>query len=101
MLEGSSKRFFKPPLIKLGLEETTRSSFSSCVAATTVARGDTSALVTIENKPWDNWPSIGIIEEANGIVTDFKGNPRNLENCGNMVAVANKRDLDRIVELLN
>ncbi len=101
LLEGSSKKFFKPPITYLGQAETTRCSFSSCVASAAVARGQASALVTVENKPWDNWPSIGIIEGAGGIVTDWQGNPRRLDDCGNMVAEGNKVDHARIIELLN
>ena len=101
MLEGSSKNFFRPPVSYVGEAETTRPSLSSCIAATTVARGDASALVTVDNKPWDNWPSILLIEEAGGIVTDYQGNPWSPENCGNIVAAANKADHERILRLLN
>ena len=101
MLEGSSKKFFKPPLSTLGLEITTRCSFSSCIAATTVAMGKASALVTVENKPWDNWPSACLIKEAGGIVTDWQGNPFDPANCGNMIAAANPGDHAVILEILN
>lgn len=101
LLEGGSKKFYKPPITYIGEAETTRSSLSSFVAATTVARGKASALVTIENKPWDNWPSILFIKEAGGIVSDFNGNPWIPENCGNIVAAANSTDHARIINLLN
>lgn len=101
MLEGSSKKFFKPPISKLGKTTTTRPSFSSCIAATTVAMGKASALVTADNKPWDNWPSILMIEEAGGIVTDWQGNRITPDNCGNIVAAGNTVDHARIIEILN
>lgn len=101
MLEGSSKKFFKPPLSALGLEITTRPSMSSCIAATAVAMGKASALITVENKPWDNWPAACLIAEAGGIVTDWKGNPFDPANCGNMVAAANPEDHATIIEILN
>ncbi|MEK7147095.1 MAG: inositol monophosphatase family protein [Patescibacteria group bacterium] len=101
LLEGSSKKFFRPPITFLGNAETTRASLSSFIAATTVARGKASALVTVENKPWDNWPSIIFIQEAGGIVTDWYGNPWTPENCGNIVAAANKKDGDHIINILN
>lgn len=101
MLEGGSKKFFKPPISLVGLAETMRPSVSSCVAGAAVARGKASALVTIENKPWDNWPNVLMIQEAGGIVTDFRGYPCLPENCGNMVAAANNADHAQIVELLN
>lgn len=99
-LEGSSRRLFEPPVTNLGSSKTTRCSFSSCVAASAVARGRASALVTVGNMPWDNWPAIGIIEAAGGIVTDWQGNPRNLASCENMIAAGNAQDLAEVVESL-
>lgn len=101
LLEGSSKKFFVPPITDLGKVITTRPSVSSSVAATIVASGKASALVTVENKPWDNWPSILFIEEAGGVVTDWHGNPWFPGKCGNIVAAANEVDHKVIVELLN
>ena len=101
-LEGSSKKFWKTPaLTRLGGEVTTRCSFSSSVATIIVANGLGSALVTVENKPWDNWPTWHLIRMAGGTVTDWQGNPLTPENCGNMVAAANERDHAKILELLN
>lgn len=100
-LEGSAKKFFVPPITDLGKAITTRPSVSSSVAATIVASGKASALVTVENKPWDNWPSILFIEEAGGVVTDWQGNPWFPGKCGNIVAAANEVDHKVIVELLN
>lgn len=100
MLEGSSKKFFKPPLTELGKAITTRPSWSSSIAATTVALGKASAFVTIENKPWDNWPAWLLIEEAGGIVTDWNGGVLTPENCGNMVAAANETDHATILKFL-
>lgn len=101
LLEGSSKLFFKPPVSYIGEKVTTRPSLSSCIAATTVARGDATAVVTAGHKPWDAWPIIGFVEEAGGIVTDYQGNPYSLENCGDIVAAANKEDNLQIVKILN
>jgi len=101
MLEGSSKKFFKPAMSTLGLKITARPSFSSSIAATTVAMGKTTALVTVENKPWDNWPVILIIQEAGGVVTDWQGNSLALEDCGNIVAAANPEDHATIVKIIN
>lgn len=101
LLEGSSKRFFTEPLLSLGKKITTRPSLSSCIAATTVARGDATALITTGNKPWDNWPVILMIEEAGGVVTDHQGNPYRLEDCGDIVAAANATDHAELIVLLN
>lgn len=101
MLEGSSKKFFRPPISNLGAAETTRPGCSSTVASIAVARGKASALVTAGNKPWDNWPSMAQILGAGGIVTDWQGNPVDLSNCGNIIAAGNAQDHARIVELLN
>jgi fructose-1,6-bisphosphatase/inositol monophosphatase family enzyme len=101
LLEGSSKNFGRTPVVFLVEKETTRASLSSCVAATTVARGDASALVAKGNKPWDNWPAALLIQEAGGVVTDFQGNPIATENCGDMIAAANEEALLKILEILN
>ncbi len=101
MLEGSSKKLFQPPISTVGLEITTRLSFSNCVAATTVAMGKASALVTVENKPWDNWPAACLIKEAGGVVTDWRGNSFAPENCENMIAAANREDHVVILEIIN
>lgn len=101
MLEGSSKAFFQEPIASLGAKVATRASLSSCIAATTVARGDATALVTRGNKPWDTWPAILMISEARGIVTDYQGKPIVPENCGDIVAAANQEDHATIVKLLN
>ena len=101
-LEGSSKKFFRfPGIINLGQNVTVRPSVSSCVAATAVAMGKASALVTVENKPWDTWPAIVLIEEAGGIVTDWKGKSVTPANCGSIIAAANETDHEVFVKLLN
>lgn len=99
-LEGSSKRFFLSPISELGREITTRASLSSCIAATTVARGMANGVVTSGNKPWDNWPIIGIVEGAGGVVTDFEGHPRDLANCEDIVAAANATESEQIIAAL-
>jgi len=104
MLEGGSRDFFKyPPISKLGEKIITRPSLSSCIAATTVARGDATAVITRNHKPWDAWPIISFVEESEGesIVTDHAGNPYSLENCSNIVAAGNKEDHALIIEILN
>lgn len=101
LLEGSSKAFFQEPIVSLGAKVTTRASLSSCIAATTVARGDATALVTKGNKPWDTWPAILMISEAHGIVTNHQGQLITPENCGDIVAAANHEDHAELVKLLN
>lgn len=43
------------------------------------------AMVSFNNKPWDNIPGTLIVEEAGGKVTDFYGRPWSLENCSSLV----------------
>ncbi|MEK7181167.1 MAG: inositol monophosphatase family protein [Patescibacteria group bacterium] len=100
LLEGSSKKFFHEPIVTLGRAITTRASVSSSVAATTVALAKASAVVTVENAPWDNWPMWLMIQEAGGVATDWRGNPLTPENCGNMVAAANPEDHAMILRIL-
>lgn len=92
MLEGSSKRFFYEPIVTIGRTFNTRPSCSSCVAGTTVAWGEASALITVRNAVWDNWPAWLMIQEAGGIVTGWCGEQLAPENCGDMFAAANQDD---------
>lgn len=101
LLEGSSKNFYKPPISSLGQKVTTRPSLSSCIAATTVARGDATAVITVGHEPWDAWPIILFVEQSGGIVTDWKGNHVTPENCGNIIAAANETDHGHLLGLLN
>jgi fructose-1,6-bisphosphatase/inositol monophosphatase family enzyme len=102
MLEGSSKDFAKPPLLNIGVNLTTRPSMSSCIAATTVARGslEARAVVTTGHKPWDGWPIALFIQEAGGIVTDHQGDPYSASDCGKLIAAANSEDHTTILQLL-
>ncbi len=43
------------------------------------------AMVSFNNKPWDNIPGTLIVEEAEGKVTDFYGMPWSLENCSSLI----------------
>ena len=101
MLEGSSKKLFKPPISDLGLVITTRPGFSTSVATTAVAEGKASAFVnTTDHKPWDAWPAMLVIEEAGGIVTDHQGKPVPPARCGNIIAAANPEDHRTILKAL-
>ncbi len=101
MLEGSSKKFFKPPISDLGRVITTRPGFSTSVATTAVAEGKASAFVNKDHKPWDAWPAMLIIEEAGGVVTDHHGKPVTPDRCGNIIAAANSEDHATILNALN
>ena len=101
LLEGSSKKFFEEPVSLLGKKITTRPSLSSCIAATTVARGDASAVVTVGHKPWDAWPIALFVQEAGGVVTDHRGDPFSPEDSGNVIAAASNEDHREILMLLN
>ena len=102
MLEGSSKKFFRPPISEMGQKVTVRPGFSSSVAITTVVLqdndGEKSALVMAENKPWDMWPALLFIREFGGIVTDWQGNPAMPDNCGSIIATVNQTDHDYLLQ---
>lgn len=100
LLEGSSKKLFRPPISELGKAITTRCGFGTCISTTAVAQNRASALVTVENKPWDNWPAWLLIQEAGGVVMDWNGNPCTPQNCGNMVASTNQRNHKTILGFL-
>jgi len=100
MLEGSSKKLFRPPVSELGKVITARPSFSACVATTTVAQGRASALVAVDNAPWDNLPAILFVKEAGGIVTDWNGDPLTFQTCGNIIAAGNAADHRAILQIL-
>lgn len=105
LLEGSSKKFWTTAVRNIGAEITTRPSLSSCIAATTIARGESleaRALVTSGHKPWDAWPIVLMIEEAGGMVTNHQGNLLySVNDCSDIIAAANPTDHSRIAELLN
>ncbi len=102
-LEGTSTKFHANGAVhNVGLHVPTRPSCSSCVAATSVARGNSEearALVTLEHKPWDGWPIALMLQEAGALVTDHQGLPYTANDCSNLVA-ANKIDHDYLVGLL-
>ncbi len=101
LLEGSSKKVMRNPRIaRLAQAGATRLNVSSCLSATIVARGKASALVTVENAPWDTWPAVRIIKEAGGTVTDWNGNPVTPANCGSILASGNAVDHEVFLELL-
>jgi inositol-phosphate phosphatase / L-galactose 1-phosphate phosphatase / histidinol-phosphatase len=100
LFEGGSKLFFRKPMVGIGAMETTRPSLSSCIAATTVARGDASAVVTKGHKPWDGWPILAIVQGAGGIVTDHDGNSASAEDCSNLIAAATEEDHAHILGIL-
>lgn len=100
LLEGGSKKFFKPPIADLGQVITTRPSLSTSIATTTVIQRRASALITVENMPWDNWPAWLMIKEAGGTVTGWNGEEPTPQNCGNMIAAANPEDHEAILNIL-
>ncbi len=101
MIEGSSKKFYDGPIAALGKKITTRASFSSCIASSTVAMGKASAFVTKGNKPWDNWPGMLLIQEAGGVITDPYGDTVTPDNCDSIVAAANLEDSTTILKALH
>ncbi len=92
LLEGSSKKFFDSAPAKIGRKFTTRASVSSALAATTFALGRASAIMTIGNKPWDNWPIWLFAQETargnSGVVMKWDGSICSPDDCGDMIAVA-------------
>lgn len=81
-------------------------NFSSfCWAGTRLIRGhhlplSIDAVIGINNKPWDHIPSILLVEEAGGIISDFYGNPFSLTNYSNII-FSNRHIHGHIVECLN
>ncbi len=103
MLEGSSREFWNnAALANIGKTLTTRPSLSSCIAATTVARGNAEAraVVTARQNPWDGWPIALFIDEAGGVVTDHAGKPYSAHDCSNLVAAANREDHAAILRIM-
>ena len=66
-------------------------NFSSfCWAGTRLVRGNhiplsIDAVIGINNKPWDHIPTILLVEEAGGIITDHLGNPYSLSNYSDII----------------
>jgi fructose-1,6-bisphosphatase/inositol monophosphatase family enzyme len=89
-------------LANIGKALTTRPRLSSCIAATTVARGhpEVRAVVTAGHKPWDGWPIALFIQEAGGMVTDHAGKRYSAEDCSNRIAAANPEDHSAILRIM-
>jgi len=67
-----------------------RNMSAFCWAGTRLARGNNlplsiDAVIGINNKPWDHIPSIALVEQAGGMVTDFYGKPYSLLTCNDLV----------------
>lgn len=104
MLEGNARKFWTTEVANVGAKLSTRPSLSSCISATTIARGEAPelrALVTKGHKFWDGWPIALLVSEARGKVTDHEGRPYSANDCGNLIAAANSADHADILKLLN
>lgn len=81
-------RLYHPPLVAAVTRIRNFGAF--CWAGTRLARGahlpvSIDAVVAIGNKPWDHLPSIGLIEEAGGLVTGLEGAPYSLAHCSELL----------------
>lgn len=92
LFEGSAGKIAKNEFFRaLALScRRSRPSLSPAWGGPLVAMGGlmpegASAIVCLENKPWDNLTLVPFVAEAGGRVTDFCGNPITLENCANFV----------------
>ncbi|SEN38394.1 inositol monophosphatase family protein [Lihuaxuella thermophila] len=63
-----------------------RSYGATALAMAKVAAGKNNGFVTMGTNPWDYGAGKVLVEEAGGIVTDFKGNPLSLERRSSVIA---------------
>jgi myo-inositol-1(or 4)-monophosphatase len=83
-----------------------RKNSATSISGVLIASGSSypkghSALITVNNKAWDNLPARLLVEEGGGIVTDFQGNMPRIMNCGDLVmsnGFVHKEILDAIAE---
>ena len=53
-----------------------------------MAAGHIDGVVDYDLKPYDFLPLVGLIEAAGGIISDWKGEPLNLQSDGKVVCAA-------------
>lgn len=71
------------------------------LAAGLLADGSIDILLEAKLKPYDFAALVPVIEQAGGIITDWSGQPLNLNSDGRILAAANKKLHTQVLELLH
>lgn len=78
---------FAKNLLELGLSvRGLRAYGATALALAKVAVGKMNAFITLGTHPWDYGAGRILVEEAGGVVTDFKGHPLPLEGVSSVIA---------------
>lgn len=96
LLEGGSRNFLKNARLRQLIDNCPaehlqlRICLSAAYSYTRLAAGncfsaEISALMTHQNKPWDNLPGGLLAAEAGTVVTDWEGNAPSVENSSNWI----------------
>ena len=110
LLEGASRKFLRNERLRRMIDNSSiehlslRICLSAAYSYTRLAAGncfsaEISALMTHQNKPWDNLPGGLLAEEAGAKVTDWEGNAPSVENSSNWI-LGNEFIQPRILSLI-
>ena len=86
---------------KLCTSGKTRRLSYDCYPHALLAAGHIDAVVDYDLQPYDYLPVVALIEAAGGLMTDWQGNPLNLESDGRVLSAATPELLAQLIELVN
>jgi len=110
LLEGASRKFLRNECLRRMIDNgaikhlSLRICLSAAYSYTRLAAGncfsaEISALMTHQNKPWDNLPGGLLAQEAGAVMTDWEGNAPSVENSSNWI-LGNEFIQPRILSLI-
>lgn len=74
---------------------------NDCYQHAMVATGRIDCAIDTLMKPWDSAAIIPCIREAGGVVSDIRGNTRNIINSGSLISASSNSILDRVLEKIS
>jgi len=95
MLAENPAAFAK--LLKVG--KTRRMSYD-CYPHALVAAGHIDAVVDCNLQPYDYLPIVALVEAAGGLMTDWQGNPLNMQSDGRVLTAATPELLEQLIEIV-
>ncbi len=58
------------------------------------------ALVDCNLQPYDYLPIVALVEAAGGLMTDWQGNPLNMQSDGRVLTAATPELLEQLIEIV-
>ena len=74
---------------------------TDCYAYGLLLSGKIDLIIEANMRPWDYMAQVPLIEEAGGIITDWKGDSLNLESCGQVIASQSKSSHEEALNYLS